>query len=487
MNHRLALVFACLLLFVQGVVLLQTRWVEDESWNTDESVTWMREGRLRMSSFNADLASVVDVRPPLTPLGMGTTFRLFGIGIVQARMFSLIAGIGTVIVVWFLALSLWSPLAASLSAIGAATDLFIVIASRTARPEIHCAFFCSLALLLFYQARAKNSFWLALFSSISIGIALNFHPHGIGFVAAFGILLLIEFRARFLLEKRFWALPAGVIVSIAPFAIWISSASVNIEAFRQVYMGRMAVPLSEKLAAEWQRYADFLGFGNLKLPLLGSAPLRLHLALILIAAFVLVYCKNRKLAIELGVVVLINLLWWADQVNKGSRYFAVIAPILSVIVGIGLAQLWTMGKRQRQVAALLFLIYAGTQLVGNALWIRLGRKADYPLVAEALRAAIPPGASVYGIITFYMALNDRVYYSYDRTPFSYALTNLHPQYLILWDRVMMHGSGTGVDDFGELRGQLTAFVRDQATLVAKIPNDFYGDLEVYRVNAGKSP
>jgi 4-amino-4-deoxy-L-arabinose transferase-like glycosyltransferase len=481
MNHRVVLALACLLLFIQCVVLIQTRWVEDESWNTDESVTWMREGRLRMSSFNADLASVVDARPPLTPIGMGTTFRLFGIGIAQARMFSVVAGIGTVIVVWLLALSFWGPLAASLSAMAAATDLFIVIASRTARPEIHCAFFCSLALLLFYKAREKNSFLLALGSGLSLGAALNFHPHGVGFVAAIGVLLLIEFRARVFLEKRFWALVAGVALSIAPFAIWICSAPVNLQAFRQVYLGRLAVPLSEKLAAEWPRYADFLGFGNRKVPLIGSVPVRLHLALILLAAFVLVYRKNRKLAIELGVVVVVNLLWWADQVSKGPRYFAVIAPIFSVIVGVGLAQLSTLGKRRRQASALLFLLYAGTQLAGNVLWIRLGRKADYPQVAQGLRAAIPPGASVYGAITFYMALNDRVYYSYDRTPFPYALANLHPQYLILWDRVMMHGSGTGLDDFVGLRGQLTSFVRDHATLAARVPNEFYGGLEVYKV------
>jgi len=481
MNHRLVLALACLLLFVQGVVLIQTRWVEDESWNTDESVTWMREGRLRMSSFDADLASVVDVRPPLMPMGMGTIFRLFGIGVVQARMFSLAAGIGTVIVVWFLALTLWSPLAASLSAIAAATDLFIVVASRTARPEIHCAFFCSLALLLFYKAREKDSFPLALLCGLSLGAALNFHPHGLGFVVAIGVLLLIEFRARIFLEKRAWAVVAGVVISLAPFVIWICSAPVNLQAFREIYGGRLAVPLREKLAGEWPRYADFLGFGNHKLPLIGAFPLRLHLAIILVAAFVLIYRKNRELAIALAVVVLVNLLWWANGVNKVSRYFAVIAPIFSVIVGIGLAQLSTLGKSGRRAAALLFLLYAGSQLVGNALWIRLGRKADYPQVAEALRAAIPSGASVYGIITFYMALNDRVYHSYDRTPFPYALANLHPQYLILWDRVMMHGSGTGVDDFKELRGQLTAFARDHATLVAKVPNEFYGDLEGYKV------
>jgi 4-amino-4-deoxy-L-arabinose transferase-like glycosyltransferase len=475
MNHRVGLALACLLLLVQGVVLIRTRWVEDESWNTDEAVTWMREGHLRMSSFNADLASVVDVRPPLTPIGMGTTFHLFGIGTAQARMFSVAAGLGTVIVVWFLALSLWSPLAASLSAIAAATDLFIVVASRTARPEIHCALFCTLALLLFYEAREKNSSLLALLCGLSLGIA-----HGLGFVAAFGVLLLIEFRARFFLEKRFWGLVAGVTLSIAPFAIWICSTPVNIRAFRQVYLDRLAVPLMEKVAGEWSRYADFLGFGNRKVPLIGAFPLRLHLAIILVVAFALVYRKNRKLAIELAVVVLVNFFWWAAQVNKGSRYFAVVAPILSLVVGIGLAQLATLGKRGRQAAALLFLLYAGTQLASNALWIRLGRKADYPQVAQALRAAVPSGASVYGAITFYMALNDRVYFAYDRTPFAYALANLHPQYLILGDRVMIHGSGSGLDDCAALRTELFAFVQKHATLVAKVPNEFYGDLAVYK-------
>jgi 4-amino-4-deoxy-L-arabinose transferase-like glycosyltransferase len=412
---------------------------------------------------------------------MGTTFRLFGIGIVQARLFSLVAGIGTVIVVWRLALALGSPLAASLSAMAAATDLFLVVASRTARPEIHCAFFCALALLLFCKAREHSSFPWALLCGLSLGTALNFHPHGLGFVLAFGVLLLMEFRARVFLQKRFWGLVAGVAAAIAPFAIWISSAAVNRQAFRQVYLGRLAVPLMEKLAGEWPRYADFLGFGNRKLPLIGAFPLRLHLVLILIAAFVVVYRGNRKLAIELAVVMAVNLLWWADQVNKGSRYFAVLAPVFSLIVGIGLSQWHTMGKRGRQWGALLALLYTGTQLASNAIWIGAGRKADYPRVAQGLRAAIPSGASVYGAITFYMALNDRVYYAYDRTPFAYALARLHPQYLIFGDRVMMQGSGTGVDDFAALRTQLAAFVQDHATPAARVPNGFYGGLVVYKV------
>ncbi len=481
MNHRVVLALGCLLLFIQGVVLMQTRWVEDEAWNTDESATFMREGRLRMSSFDGDSAGVVDVRPVLLPMGMALTFRVFGVGVPQARMFSLVAGIGTVIVVWLLALSLAGPLAASLSAIATATDLFIVVASRTARPEIHCAFFGALALLLFYNAREKNSFPLALLSSLSVGVAINFHQNGLGWLAALGVLLLIEFRARVFLEKRFWALMIGSVVSIAPFVIWIRSSPQNIEAFRILYIARAKASYVSKLTHELSRYSDFLGLGNRKVPLIGHFPLRLHVVLILLAALVLLYHKSRRLAIELGSVIAVNLLWFTFAGDKTPRYFAVIAPVLSLVVGISLAHLAEFGRRQRQLAALLFLLYAGTQLAGNALWIYMGRKADYPQVARGLRAAIPPGSSVYGIITFYTALNDYPYHSYDRTPLAYELANIHPQYMILWDRVMMHGSGEGLDDFKEVREQITAFVQDHAVLVARVPNEFYGDLGVFKV------
>ena len=54
-----------LLLLVECLVLPGTRFVEDEGWNSDIAMTWMREGRLRMSSFPADFTHEVDARPPL--------------------------------------------------------------------------------------------------------------------------------------------------------------------------------------------------------------------------------------------------------------------------------------------------------------------------------------------------------------------------------------------------------------------------------------
>jgi len=141
--------------------------------------------------------------------------------------------------------------------------------------------------------------------------------------------------------------------------------------------------------------------------------------------------------------------------------------------------------RWRRAAVAVGLFFGMSQLAGNAFLLYRYRNADYEAVARGLRAVIPRAVPVYGITTFYLALNDRQYYSYDRTPFAYAIANLRPRYLILYDRVMMHGSGRGEDDFAGLRNQATEFVRAHATLAGRVSNEFYGDLEVYRVNQGQ--
>ena len=52
--------------------------------------------------------------------------------------------------------------------------------------------------------------------------------------------------------------------------------------------------------------------------------------------------------------------------------------------------------------------------------------------------------------------------------------------MILYDRVMMNGSVTA-DNWAPLRAEATEYVRPHGTLAGRVSNDFYGDLEIYRV------
>jgi hypothetical protein len=123
-----------------------------------------------------------------------------------------------------------------------------------------------------------------------------------------------------------------------------------------------------------------------------------------------------------------------------------------------------------------------TQVGSNAYWLYEFRTAQYPKVAEQLSRIVPMGASVYGAGTFWLALHDRRYYSFDRTPFEFAIQKLRPQYLILFDRVMMHGSGHGTDNLATLRDQATGFGHTHGRLAGRVSNPFYGDVEVYQVS-----
>jgi hypothetical protein len=172
--------------------------------------------------------------------------------------------------------------------------------------------------------------------------------------------------------------------------------------------------------------------------------------------------------------------WWLYLANKTVRYTAVTAPVFGLIVATAAVSFSTSTKRRR-LAVAACLLYAANQIAGNAFLVWRFRHADYSRVGAELRHAIPAGATVYGANTFWLALHDRRYYSYDRSPFDYAITKLKPAYLILYDRVMLGGSGFGADDFGEVRTKAVEFVRTHGEKTAAISNAFYGNLEIYEV------
>ena len=157
MRPPLLLASACLLLLIQCLTFPRTRFVEDEGWNSDVSMTWMREGRLRMSSFPADLSYRVDARPPLLALAIGETFRWLGAGVLQARLSSILAGVGVVIVAYFLGMEWGGVWAAWVAALLMACDNLLLITARSARPEPHTTLFACLGILLYYVSRRKDS------------------------------------------------------------------------------------------------------------------------------------------------------------------------------------------------------------------------------------------------------------------------------------------------------------------------------------------
>ena len=481
---HVAIIFAVCLFFLQVVPFLYARWVEDESWYSCVGYTLATEGRIRNPVFpDSDVESHVDTRPPAMPLTLAGTVKLLGPGPQQFRLPSVLAGAATVVFAFFLASELISPTAGVIAVILLATDNFLFMTARSVRPDVFVACFGVLGAWLFFRARRTQCFLLALSSAFAIGIAVNYHPNGIAVAISLGLCLLFEFRTRIFKAPRFWAFVLGIALSIAPFAFWVSSNPARTDAFKRLWGRGQSTTVEMLMSQEKARYSDFIGIQSQRIPLPINIPTRIHIVVSIIMAAILLLSTAPSVAGWITLLVVPSLLLWTTEVNPTSRFFVIVAPYLTVVLVAGALAFGKTPTRMRITICVLVLIGL-TQAAGNTYLLGRARSADYRAVTFGLRELIPGDAPVYGAITFWLALYDRPFYAYNRTPLDYGLQH-GVRYIIMNDRVMLNGTGYGSNFFEPLLLQLKAFLPKHGELVGTVKNAFYGDLEVYRINGSE--
>jgi 4-amino-4-deoxy-L-arabinose transferase-like glycosyltransferase len=477
------LIGACLLLLLQALTMLSTRWVEDESWYAVTAHTLLNRGELRDPIFE-DFTTLAkfDPRPPLVFVIMGGFFKVFGTNLYSAKLPFLLSGLVCILLTYLLGCELGRPWVGLLGAIALSTDNLFFLASRTARPETLTTAFALLGVLVYLYARRNNSVKLALLSGLIVGLATMVHLNGFAAAISAGVFALIEFRWSVVRQPRPWAFVAGLLLPLALFIAYSTSDGVRKAVFIETYTTGEGYGLRDIPRLELTRYRDFVGMGSTRVNLPVNVPTRLHIALALLASAIVLYRYDRELLKNILCLILPAMFWWAYERNMTSRYMATGSPYLALLLAGAVVGLWNFKPRWHRAVAICATLLLLSQVAGNCLLLYLYRQADYSAVTRQLRAIIPPDAHVFGALTFWMALNDRPYFSWNRTNVKYGIDH-GANYLILNDRVLLHGSGTGVDDWVETRNDFAAFVKDHATLIGHAPNPFYGDLEIYRVNA----
>lgn len=467
---------ACVVFLAQELPLLHTRWGADENFTSIPATTLVNEGRFRLPIYASDKTQeTVNQQiwgyPPAMPLLLQVPFRLFGIGPVQARSVTVLGGLGVIVMVFLLARQWVSPAAGVVASLLVAMDNMVWLAGRCVRPDIYVAFLILAAFWIYQLSRERNSRWLAFNAGLCIGISFSFHPNTLAAAAAIGLMFLIDLRGRVWRDARPWLYAVGVIVAVLPYWLWMHSDALHTESWTLAYGIRAKTTFMENLRREFLgRYGDFIQF-----------PLRLHVALLIVASIVTLWFKNRRLLSRLAVIILPYMLLWLYAYNKNVRYFVILTPLFAIAVA-GAAVSFSPGQLRGWAVTTVLILYGCSQMLGNYYLMYKDRGADYPKMTRDLCAVVPPGASVYAAIDLWMALHDRQFYGYERTPFEYAVANLKPTYMILNDRTMKGGwRGHYGDEYAELRTKANAYVREHGELVGRLPYQFYGDLEVYRV------
>lgn len=476
--------FAVLLFLLQTIPYLSCRWVTDESWYAGPAYSLASGDGIADPAIGPnDLENHFDARPPGTAMVIAAAFKLFGTGQVSARLGSVLAGLAIVLLTFRLARDVLGDEAALVSAFLVATDNLIVLTSRSARPEALTTLAILASLLAMKQYAQQHRIGWAFLSGLLIAMGTMFHVTVAGYIVSFGILAVVFDRRR----GGFWlrgglSYAVGYGLGLVPFAAWIMTAPLGRAGFRQEFLSRAVnTPLWSKFLQEGHRYSDLLGLNMLHGHGLESIPIRLPIPLFVITASFLLWKLRRKWFYLELLLLAPSTLWLVYTVNKSSRYLTILAPVFALAMGAAVAATGKNSKLHRVVTVCCCLVIA-TQLSANLFLLHAARNANYDKVAAELRSVIPPGQAACGTITFWLALHDHPYISYERTDPLMAANQFNVRYFISGDRVLMNGLPGGETFFADLRQNMAEAIA-HGKLVGHFPDPYYGDLKVYELRA----
>jgi len=476
--------FAVLLYLLQTIPYLSHRWVTDESWYAATGYSIANgDGIANPAMGPNDLENRLDARPPGTAIVIAAAFRLFGTGQIAARLGSILAGLTIIFLTYRLARDLIGQEGALVAAFLVATDNLIILTSRSARPEALTAMAIFASLLAMKKYAQSDAVLWAFLSGLLIAMGTIFHVTVLGYIVSFGILAIVldSRRGRFPLRGAI-AYAIGYGLGLMPWVLWLLTAPLGRAGFRQEFMSRATgVPLSSKLLQEVHRYSDLFGFNMLHGHGLESLPVRLPIPLFFLAASFLLF-KLRRQWFYLELLLLIpSMLWFVEMAFKSSRYLALLAPVFALAIGAAVAATGANRKLHRLMLALSCVVVAA-QFSANLFLLRAARNADYNKVAAELRSVIPSGQTAYGTVTFWLALHDHPYISYERTGPWMAANQFHARYFIAGDLVMAGGLPTDEVFYDNLRRSMAEVIA-QSKLVGDFPDPYYGELKVYELRS----
>lgn len=481
------LALAVLLFFLQTLPFLSYRWVTDESWFSGTAYSIAHGNGVANPAFGPNyLVSRFDAHPPGTAIVIAAAFRLFGTGQIPARLGSILAGLAIIFLTYCLVRDVIGEECALVATFLVATDNLIVLTSRTARPEALTTMAILASLLAMKQYVRKDGIAWAFLSGLLIAMGTMFHITLAGYVVSIGILaIVIDLR-------RGGSPPRGAIgyattygLGLLPFAAWILTDPLGRAGFREEFLHRaVGSSLWSRLLGEGHRYSDLLGLNMLHGHGLESVPVRLPIPLFFLTASFLLW-KLRRQWFYLELLLLApTVLWLSYTPDKSSRYLALLAPIFALTIGAAFAATGATPRLHRTVLALSCLAVVA-QMSANFLLLREAHNADYNKVTAELRSVIPPGETAYGTATFWLALHDHPFISYERTDPWMAANQFHARYFIAGDRVMTSGL-PGDEAFYESLRQSIAEVIAQSKLVGRFPDPYYGDLKVYEFGGARA-
>lgn len=459
----------------------------DENWFINPAYDFAMFGKMGTSMIygSYNIANFTYWQPPVFILLMAASFKLFGFGVIQARMVSVSLGFLTVLFTYLFGLKLYNKKIGILASLLLMSNPLFFLVSRNARMEIAAAFFLVIALYFTVIALKESKLCYYFASAFFATLALLSHPNGV--IAILSVLLIIlaekiDFKMLkfnlYLNEIIIFIL--GVIIPLIPYLLYIS---LDFAAFKGQFMGNIAISPSNPLSnifVEPTRYINLFWWLN-QYNGLFLAFLVLALTVILTIRGSCYLSSEKSFSGKLLLIVLMVTVGVFSVLvyHKYFIYLGLVIPYLSIIMALNLKNQIKFKMNKKGIISIITISLWIMLLMGNCIFLtsflEKTKNYDYMGIEYEVQKYIPSGSVVVGDHNYWIALHDEYKYygreNVNKTP--EMMMDLKAEYLLFDNTWAIE------DDYIE------NYVNQNCTMIAVIPaNDIngYGIIQIYRIN-----
>jgi len=444
-------------------------------------------------------------------------FRLFGLGVFQARMTSLVWGGLLLLVIYWLGRRYWNRPAGLAAATMMAVSNPFLVATHTLRPDVQVVVIVLGALLLAERsldAVTRRPLLFAFGAGLLLGLVVDTHPNGLAFFPLVALVFPLRQGWRaFLRRREVWLFGAGIgaaalyylMIRFAPdpggfiaglnYWVGVDKAPPAARA-----AGGIVARLATMVTNEVARYGDYFGeeplelavvalglAGGLWMAVRGSYPARLFwLGLIFAGAFFIVAVSTKSKYYMLLTYPL-YLLLLARVLEQTAAWIANRLPPLTPGAGRRGSQVRIQVAAAAVLTALVALVMVWPLKLDERAWdnyiqarrYRAGQ--EYTQLTAQLGELAGPGARILAPPVYWVGLADHPYidiFVYERLERQYGmlpaqfLDEVQPDFVITDAKI---ATDRRIERL--LYNELDA----RATYELIVRHKNYGDVAVYRL------
>ncbi|MBF6612639.1 MAG: glycosyltransferase family 39 protein [Chloroflexi bacterium] len=469
----------------------------DEGWNASRAWALIRTGRA-FGTLDAGVFQNYDgywtYFPWLAAWIHSLFMRLFGAELFSLRVASLFFGIVLLASVYSISNRLYGSRVGLFAVILLSFSESFLLSSHLGRHDIIIAAFGFGAVALYVTDDAKGFSLKSVMCGLAVGLTLDIHFNGLIFGPAIGALYLLDNGWRLLRNKRFWGFVLGAGAGLLFFVV------MQVLPYPKSYFAIASLGNGSRVSPPIFTLDPALWLGSIydTLTLFGF-PL---LILVAMAFAALVY-RHSTSDKRLLVLFAALLLTFALVIrNKVGWYVIDISPALYLVVGAFLGKIseqpWRAPLFVFARACFAFALALATVALALMPVLTQNSNDDYQAALALIKRDIPPQSKVTGPQTYWFALPDASYLSWDDLAYRQryypgstledAFRAVRPDYFIMdgWldyfvtddpARLAQSNSNTLLS-----KAALQSFLARYASRIDEIQLKTFGDLRIYKIN-----